>query len=180
MVWPYSPIVKHQTTLSLDIRHLAHTAPFLALTPKPEYTMLGRTYSIGYEPDLEETLINRPRRRIANQEWPWAVWYPLRRSGQFEHLPTEEQRVILMEHGGVGRAYGRAGYAADIRLSCHGLDKKRQRLRHCPTRTRAIPLISYRPKNEKNKTNLTLSRTAWSLLHRQSCMAKSTGDTLKK
>ena len=116
----YSETPDHFVT---DIRHLAHTAPFLALTPKPEYTMLGRTYSIGYEPDLEETLINRPRRRIANQEWPWAVWYPLRRSGQFEHLPTEEQRVILMEHGGIGRAYGRAGYAADIRLSCHGLDK---------------------------------------------------------
>ena len=34
--------------------------PFGDLTPKPEYTMLGRTYAIGYEPDLDEALITRP------------------------------------------------------------------------------------------------------------------------
>ena len=28
-----------------------------------------------------------------------------------------------MEHGGIGHAYGRAGYGSDIRLACHGLDK---------------------------------------------------------
>ena len=28
-----------------------------------------------------------------------------------------------MEHGGIGHAYGRAGYGTDIRLACHGLDK---------------------------------------------------------
>lgn len=97
--------------------------PFAGLTPKPEYTMLGRTYSIGYESDLDDTLIERPRRRICDSQMPWAIWYPLRRAGSFEQLSAQEQRVILGEHGGIGRAYGRAGLGTDIRLACHGLDK---------------------------------------------------------
>lgn len=85
--------------------------------------MLGRTYAIGYEDDLERALISRPRQKVCDPEMPWAIWYPLRRAGSFEQLSAEEQRVILAEHGGIGRAYGRAGYGADIRLACHGLDK---------------------------------------------------------
>jgi chlorite dismutase len=96
---------------------------FAALTPKPELTMFGRTYAIGYEQDLEETLITRPSRRVSNPQTPWAIWYPLRRKGSFVNLPAEEQRTILMEHGGIGRAFGRAGYGGDIRLACYGLDK---------------------------------------------------------
>jgi len=106
-----------------DVRHLLTNAPFAGLTPKPEYTLLGRSYSIGYETDLAETLIKRPIRHATNPDWPWAIWYPLRRSGQFEQLPASEQRTILMEHGGIGRAYGKADLAHDVRLSCHGLDK---------------------------------------------------------
>ncbi|MCB0196907.1 MAG: chlorite dismutase family protein, partial [Anaerolineae bacterium] len=97
--------------------------PFADLTPKPEYTMLGRTYAIGYEDDLEATLITRPRQRVIDPELPWVVWYPLQRSKLFETLPEQEQRVVLMEHGGIGFTFGRAGYAKDIRLACHGLDK---------------------------------------------------------
>ncbi|MGH2537170.1 MAG: chlorite dismutase family protein [Candidatus Promineifilaceae bacterium] len=97
--------------------------PFSQLTPKPEYTMLGRTYALGYEPDLEQALITRPRQRLLNPAWPWAIWYPLRRAGSFEQLSASEQWVILEEHGGVGRAFGKAGLAYDIRLACHGLDK---------------------------------------------------------
>ena len=105
------------------VRSLVQGEPFRSLTPKPDYTMLGRTYAIGYENDLEEVLLNRPRRHVCNPEWPWAIWYPLRRAGAFELLSAKEQRTILMEHGGIGRAYGRADYAHDIRLACHGLDK---------------------------------------------------------
>lgn len=97
--------------------------PFAGLTPKPEFTMMGRTYSIGYEADLDSTLIERPRRRVCDPQMPWAIWYPLRRAGSFEQLSAQEQRVILGEHGGIGRAYGRAGLGTDIRLACHGLDK---------------------------------------------------------
>jgi chlorite dismutase len=106
-----------------DVRSFLSRPPFADLTPKPEYTMLGRTYALGYEPDLEETLITRPRNRVLDPELPWAIWYPLRRSGSFEQLSTQEQNVILMEHGGIGRAFGRAHLGYDVRLVCHGLDK---------------------------------------------------------
>jgi hypothetical protein len=105
------------------MRPFLNREPFAALTPKPEYTMFGRTYALGYEPDLEQALIQRPMQRVCDREMPWAIWYPLRRAGSFEQLSPQEQRVILMEHGGVGRAYGKAGLGTDIRLACHGLDK---------------------------------------------------------
>lgn len=106
-----------------EVRPFLTRPPFSALAPKPEYTMLGRTYAIGYEQDLERTLIERPKERVTDPALPWAIWYPLRRAGSFEQLSAEEQRVILMEHGGIGRAFGEAGHGYDIRLACHGLDK---------------------------------------------------------
>jgi Chlorite dismutase len=106
-----------------DYRTFLQAPPFSELDPKPELTMLGRTYAIGYEQDLEETLVERPRRRVLDPALPWAIWYPLRRSGSFEQLSRREQDTILMEHGGVGMAFGRAGLGYDIRLACHGLDR---------------------------------------------------------
>jgi hypothetical protein len=106
-----------------DVRAFLRRAPFAELVPKPEYTMFGRTYALGYEPDLEDTLIRRPIKRALDPKLSWAIWYPLRRGGSFEQLPHKEQMAILMEHGSVGRAYGEAGYAHDVRLACHGLDK---------------------------------------------------------
>jgi chlorite dismutase len=105
------------------VRPLLRAQPFADLRPKPKFTMLGRTYAIGYEPDLERVLITRPIERVTNPELRWAVWYPVRRSGAFEGLSADEQRTILMEHGGIGRAWGEAGLAYDIRLTCHGLDR---------------------------------------------------------
>ena len=105
------------------VRPLLNAAPFTSLAQKPEYTMLGRTYAIGYEPDLADVLLQRPRRTVLNPAWRWAVWYPLRRSGRFAQLPADEQRVILAEHGAIGMSFGAADYAHDIRLACHGLDK---------------------------------------------------------
>jgi len=117
-------IVGQDPAIFLDRgRPLLNAAPFASLIQKPEYTMLGRTYSIGYEPDLKETLLDRPQRTVLNPAWNWAVWYPLRRSGRFAQLPADEQRVILSEHGAIGMSFGAADYAHDIRLACHGLDK---------------------------------------------------------
>ena len=106
-----------------DLRDYFRISVFNSMQPKPEYTMLGRTYAIGYEDDLERALITRPRQKVCDPQMPWAIWYPLRRAGSFEQLAAEEQRVILAEHGGIGRAYGRAGYGTDIRLASYGLDK---------------------------------------------------------
>ena len=107
----------------VELRTLWTSGACGRLTLKPDYTMLGRTYSIGYEPDLNETLIERPRRTVLNPEWRWAVWYPLRRNGRFAQLPDQDQRTILAEHGAIGMAFGSADYAHDVRLACHGLDR---------------------------------------------------------
>ncbi len=104
-------------------RRVINAAPFASLTLKPEYTMLGRSYAIGYEPDLQETLLERPRKTVLNPAWMWGVWYPLRRSGRFAQLPPDEQRVILAEHGAIGMSFGAGDFAHDVRLACHGLDK---------------------------------------------------------
>jgi len=105
------------------LRPILGCDPFVRLTPKPELTMFGRTYALGYEPDLQEALFERPTRTVLNPAWRWAVWYPLRRNGRFAQLPAEEQRLILAEHGAIGMTFGAADYAHDIRLACHGLDK---------------------------------------------------------
>jgi len=105
------------------VRPALNSGPCQGLTLKPEYAMLGRTYSIGYEPDLHDTLIERPRRTVLNADWPWAIWYPLRRSGRFTQLDEQEQRKILAEHGTIGMAFGAGDLAHDIRLACHGLDR---------------------------------------------------------
>ncbi|MBX2851198.1 MAG: chlorite dismutase family protein [Phycisphaeraceae bacterium] len=88
----------------------------------PAYTMLGRTYSIGYESDLDEVLVDRPIRHAANPAWPWAVWYPLRRKGEFSRLDRETQMAILKEHGTIGMGFGAGDFGHDIRLASHGLD----------------------------------------------------------
>ena len=106
-----------------DIREFLANSTFSRLRLKPEYTMFGRTYPLGYEKDLEESLILNPMRRILDPELKWAIWYPLRRAKIFETLTSEEQKAVLMEHGKVGFSFGDAGYAKDIRLASYGLDK---------------------------------------------------------
>jgi Chlorite dismutase len=97
--------------------------PKLGLERRPELTMFGRTYSTGYESDLVFWLLDRPKQTVLNEAHPWAVWYPLRRSGAFAKLDPREQGSILREHGTIGRAYGAKDLAHDVRLACYGLDK---------------------------------------------------------
>lgn len=104
------------------LRALFQSAPFDAMQLQDRFTMFGRTYGVGYEPDLEDALLGRPRRTVLNPDWPWAVWYPLRRAGAFATLDGDKQREILMEHGGIGRSFAAADLAHDVRLACHGLD----------------------------------------------------------
>ena len=85
--------------------------------------MLGRTYAIGHEHDLDETLVDRPRGRVLDPELRWAIWYPLRRAGSFEQLSRQEQNRILMEHGGVGKSFGRRGSATTSGSRATGSDR---------------------------------------------------------
>jgi hypothetical protein len=94
------------------------------LSLRHDYSMFGRTYATGYEPDLRYYLLDRPQQTVRNASWPWAVWYPLRRIGAFARLPDGERGVIMSEHGKVGRAYGEQDLAHDIRLACYGLDAR--------------------------------------------------------
>ncbi len=105
-----------------DLRRFLNSGPFESLEIKPAYAMAGRTYALGHEPNLEDWLIARPKRMVSDPEWPWAVWYPLRRTGAFSALSLEEQTKILREHGAIGHAFGSAGLGRDIRLACHGMD----------------------------------------------------------
>ena len=92
------------------------------LRTNPAMCMMGRTYSTGFEPDLDFWLIRRPQETVTNADWPWAVWYPLRRGGAFEKLDPKEKGTIMREHATIGRAYGEADLAHDVRLACHGID----------------------------------------------------------
>jgi chlorite dismutase len=103
-------------------RELLNAGAFGELMPKPELAMIGRTYASGFEADLDEWLLRRPRRTALNPAWPWGIWYPLRRTGAFARLSPQEQGTIIREHSVLGRAYGEADLAHDVRLACHGLD----------------------------------------------------------
>ena len=89
---------------------------------RSEMTMTGRTYSSGREPNLEEWLIHKPLKNALNPDFPWAIWYPLRRKSEFYRLEDSERGRILAEHAMLGRSYAAGGYASDIRLACFGLD----------------------------------------------------------
>jgi chlorite dismutase len=105
------------------LRAVFNENPFDGFEHKPEFDMLGRSYSIGYEPDLEFTLLDRPRKNLTDPRHQWAVWYPLMRAKKFYVLPEERQKSILGEHGTLAKRYGAGGHATDVRLACHGLDK---------------------------------------------------------
>jgi len=104
------------------VRPALATPELAGITLRPEFTMLGRSYSSGFEPDLEYWILKRPRETVLNEAWPWAVWYPLRRNGAFARLDPREQGGVLREHGTIGKSYAGADLAHDVRLACHGLD----------------------------------------------------------
>lgn len=105
------------------LRDVFNAGPYDDFTYKPEFDMLGRSYSIGYEPDLEFTLIKRPQKNLTDPRNEWVVWYPLMRAKKFYVLPEDKQKSILGEHGTLAKRYGAGGHATDIRLACHGLDR---------------------------------------------------------
>ena len=105
------------------VRALLTAPPFAELTPVPDFTMIGRTYAQGREADLRDFLLQKVPRNVLSPDNVWAVWYPLRRVGPYNRLPRAEQGRIMMEHGMLGRRYGEAGYAVDVRLECHGIDR---------------------------------------------------------
>jgi len=105
------------------VRPVLTSEPFRSLVFRPEYTMIGRTYATGFEDRLDYWLLEKPVNNVRQPGWDWAVWYPLRRKGEFARLAPKDQGGILREHAVIGRAYGEADLAFDVRLACHGLDQ---------------------------------------------------------
>jgi hypothetical protein len=93
-------------------------------TIRNDFSMIGRTYATGHEPDLLDALLARPVRNALDASSPWHVWYPLRRSGAFARLEPPAVAELMREHAMIGHAYGQQELAHDIRLACHGLDAK--------------------------------------------------------
>ncbi len=104
------------------VRPLFSTRELSRVELRPDYGMLGRTYSTGHEPDLEHSLLRRAIENVQHASYPWHVWYPLRRTGEFARLEGHDQSIILREHASIGMAYGAQELAHDIRLACHGID----------------------------------------------------------
>ncbi len=116
-------VTEDPAVLATEVRNLLADFQSAAdLSYRPEMTMIGRTYSSGREPNLEAWLLNRPRQNVLNSDFPWAIWYPLRRKSEFYRLEDRERGRILGEHAMLGRSYAAGGYASDIRLACFGLD----------------------------------------------------------
>ncbi len=111
---PADMVGKVRETFSKDCFH--------RLTHRPEMTMTGRTYASGRETDLEDWLIEKPLRNLLSTDYPWAIWYPLRRKPNFYLMEHRQRGPILAEHGMLGQSYASQGLAADIRLACFGLD----------------------------------------------------------
>jgi chlorite dismutase len=85
--------------------------------------MLGRTYAIGYEPDLPEAIPPPAAPHGAQHGLAVGGVVPAAPKRTVRAAPSEEQRVILAEHGAIGMSFGAADYAHDVRLACYGLDK---------------------------------------------------------
>lgn len=116
-------IVEDPAVLATEVRYLLVGLQQAAnVSYRPEMTMIGRTYSSGREPNLEEWLLNKPLQNALNPDFPWAIWYPLRRNPEFYRLEHRERGRILGEHAMLGRSYAAGRHASDIRLACFGLD----------------------------------------------------------
>jgi Chlorite dismutase len=105
-----------------DVRPIFAHGRIARASTRAGWSMLGRTYSLGYEPDLEDALIHRSIRNVMASDCPWHIWYPLRRKGEFNRIDGSEQSAMMREHGAIGHAYGNQGLGHDVRLACHGLD----------------------------------------------------------
>ena len=96
---------------------------FATLVQKPEYTMLGRTYAIGYEPDLEECCSTGPAGRCSTRPGSGPSGTRCGGAAGSRSFRLRSSASILAEHGAIGMSFGAGDYAHDIRLACHGLDK---------------------------------------------------------
>ncbi|MEM9192122.1 MAG: hypothetical protein AAGF12_23320 [Myxococcota bacterium] len=56
-----------------SVRPILAKDAYAELELRPDLTMLGRSYSGGYERDLEHWIIKKPAETATNPDWGWAV-----------------------------------------------------------------------------------------------------------
>ncbi|MFO0611203.1 MAG: chlorite dismutase family protein [Polyangiaceae bacterium] len=93
----------------------------LHVVPRPDFTMIGRSYAGGHETDLPFWLIDRPKSVIGERRVGAGPSIPAPAGRRVEPRRARTTR-ILREHAIIGRAYGAEDLAHDVRLACHGLD----------------------------------------------------------
>ena len=79
--------------------------------------------------------------------------------------------MILMEHAGIGRAFGRAGLGYDVRLACHGLDKNDNDFVIGLLGGELHPLSVIVQRMRKTQADLAPSRSPRALLRREGRVA---------
>ena len=86
--------------------------------------MMGRTYAIGYEPDLDETLMARPTRTVLNPRLAVGglVSACVAAAGS-RSCPNRSSASFSRSTAPSAWRTAPATIAHDIRLACHGLDK---------------------------------------------------------
>jgi chlorite dismutase len=104
------------------VRPVIQESAFDKLTTRPGWTMFGKTYTNGHEQDMEFFLLKKPVQAALSEDNKYGIWYPMRRKGTFWMLEPATKCEYLLHHASIGRAYGAAGYAHDIRLNCFGMD----------------------------------------------------------
>eukprot|EP00397_Hematodinium_sp_SG-2012_P014011 GEMP01014237.1.p1 GENE.GEMP01014237.1~~GEMP01014237.1.p1 ORF type:complete len:305 (+),score=88.54 GEMP01014237.1:80-994(+) len=110
-------------TFFVDVlRPVLQEKSFAPLKFRPGWQLFGKTYTNGHEKDLEYWLMQKPVDAALNENNRFALWYPMRRNGSFYLLSPKEKCDLVLDHAAIGRAYGVAGHAADIRLNCFGID----------------------------------------------------------
>ena len=155
-----------------ELRDFLQAAPFSELEPKPELTMLGRTYAIGHEQDLEEALVERPRGRVLDPEPPVGDLVPA--------SPRRLLRAALAEgaerdpDGARWRGDGVRPGGARLRHPARvpRARQARQRLRGRAARPRAAPALDHRPADAEDAADLAPPRAAGAVLRRQGGVAE--------
>jgi len=100
------------------LRGLLQSEPFASLWPKQDLTMIGRSYTLGHEPDVKQWLFDRPINTATNADEKWAVWYPLRRAGAFEKLEPGNWIAQNAASSAVGKLVIQFAARQGLRCAC--------------------------------------------------------------
>ena len=77
-----------------------------------------------------------------------------------------------MEHGGIGRAYGEADYAHDVRLACHGLGTEDNDF-HCRfDGQRVVSALAACATDAQNKTDIRIFGKIGTVFYWESDLAR--------